>query len=70
MSILVSVDEADFVYLRKQTESTSGNLSVQLDKLSEADSLAKSMTWPLDLAHYYIQVWRHASHVQKRYFCT
>jgi len=36
MSILVSVDEADFVYLRKQTGATAGNLSVQLDKLSEA----------------------------------
>ena len=36
MSILVSVDDADFVYLRKLTEATAGNLSVQLDKLSEA----------------------------------
>jgi DNA-binding MarR family transcriptional regulator len=36
MSILMSVDEADFVYLRKETESTAGNLSVQLDKLAEA----------------------------------
>lgn len=36
MSILVGVDEADFVYIRKQTGETAGNLSVQLDKLSEA----------------------------------
>jgi DNA-binding MarR family transcriptional regulator len=36
VSILMSVDEADFVYLRKETESTAGNLSVQLDKLLEA----------------------------------
>lgn len=36
MSILVSVDEAEFVYLRKQTGASAGNLSVQLDKLSEA----------------------------------
>ena len=36
MSILMNVDEADFVYLKEKTESTSGNLSVQLDKLSEA----------------------------------
>ncbi len=36
MSILMSVEEADFVYLRQQTESTAGNLSVQLDKLSNA----------------------------------
>ncbi|MCM1532414.1 MAG: transcriptional regulator [Bacteroides sp.] len=36
MSILLNVDEADFVYLREKTESTAGNLSVQLDKLSSA----------------------------------
>lgn len=36
MSILMNVEEADFVYIRQQTESTAGNLSVQLDKLSTA----------------------------------
>lgn len=35
-SILMNVEEADFVYLREKTESTAGNLSVQLDKLSSA----------------------------------
>ena len=36
MSILINVDEADFVYLKAETEATSGNLSVQLEKLSDA----------------------------------
>ena len=36
MSILMNVEEADFVFLREKTESTAGNLSVQLDKLSAA----------------------------------
>lgn len=36
MSILMNVEEADFVYLREKTESTAGNLSVQLDKLAAA----------------------------------
>ena len=36
MSILMNVEEADFVYLREKTEATAGNLSVQLDKLSNA----------------------------------
>lgn len=36
MSILMNVDEADFVYLKNKTEATAGNLSVQLDKLSTA----------------------------------
>ena len=36
MSLLVELEEADFVYLRENTQATAGNLSVQLDKLSEA----------------------------------
>ena len=36
MSILASVDEADFTYLKSQTGATSGNLSVQIDKLGAA----------------------------------
>jgi DNA-binding transcriptional ArsR family regulator len=37
VSILVSVKEADFSYLKEKTNSTAGNLSVQLQKLREAD---------------------------------
>ena len=40
VSILMNVEEADFVYLREKTESTAGNLSVQLDKLSSAGYIA------------------------------
>ena len=36
MSLLAGVDEADFTYLKKQTGATSGNLSVQIDKLTTA----------------------------------
>ncbi|MDR0509914.1 MAG: transcriptional regulator [Rikenellaceae bacterium] len=36
MSLLLSAEEADFVYLREQTGSSAGNLSVQLDKLVQA----------------------------------
>ncbi len=36
MSILMNVEEADFVYLKEKTNSTAGNLSVQIDKLSSA----------------------------------
>ncbi len=37
MSILMSVAEVDFTYLKEQTGATSGNLSVQLDKLQKAN---------------------------------
>lgn len=36
MSILMTVEEADFVYLKEQTQSTVGNLSVQITKFQEA----------------------------------
>lgn len=36
MSLLISVEEADFVFIREKTKATAGNVSVQLDKLSEA----------------------------------
>ncbi|MGL5892706.1 MAG: winged helix-turn-helix domain-containing protein, partial [Bacteroidia bacterium] len=36
MSVLVGVKEAEFSYLKTQTNSTAGNLSVQLTKLKEA----------------------------------
>ena len=40
MSILISVESADFVYIRKQTGATAGNLSVQIDKLSKAEYIS------------------------------
>ena len=46
MSILMNVEEADFVYLKEKTESTAGNLSVQIDKLFSAGyiSVEKGMS--------------------------
>lgn len=40
MSILISVEESDFNFLKESTNSTSGNLSVQLDKLSAVGYIA------------------------------
>jgi DNA-binding MarR family transcriptional regulator len=37
ISLLVSVKKAEFTYLKEQTKSTAGNLSVQLQKLKDAD---------------------------------
>jgi DNA-binding transcriptional ArsR family regulator len=36
MSLLIGVEKADFVFLKSETGATSGNLSVQIDKLKEA----------------------------------
>ncbi|HET6244999.1 MAG: transcriptional regulator [Bacteroidetes bacterium] len=40
ISILISVEEADFTYLKEKTNSTAGNLSVQLEKLNEANYIS------------------------------
>ncbi|NQU32466.1 MAG: transcriptional regulator [Bacteroidetes bacterium] len=37
ISLLISVEQADFSFIKEKTESTAGNLSVQLDKLSQAE---------------------------------
>jgi DNA-binding MarR family transcriptional regulator len=36
ISLLMSVESAEFTFLKEKTNATAGNLSVQLDKLSEA----------------------------------
>ena len=45
MSILVSVEEAEFSYLKQQTGATAGNLSVQIDKLSKAEYVEVTKTF-------------------------
>ncbi len=35
MSLLISVKEAEFTYLKEKTNSTAGNLSVQINKLKD-----------------------------------
>lgn len=36
MSLLISVKEAEFTFLKEKTNATAGNLSVQIQKLKEA----------------------------------
>ena len=36
MSLLISVKEAEFTFLKDKTNATAGNLSVQINKLKEA----------------------------------
>jgi DNA-binding MarR family transcriptional regulator len=40
MSLLMSLQSAEFTFLKEKTNSTAGNLSVQIDKLSEAGYIA------------------------------
>ena len=36
MSLLISVKEAEFTFIREKTNSSAGNLSVQIQKLKDA----------------------------------
>lgn len=45
MSILISVKEAEFSFLRDKTEATSGNLSVQINKLFDAGYIQVNKTF-------------------------
>jgi hypothetical protein len=42
---LVSVEEAEFSFLQEKTESTSGNISVQVEKLREAGYIKVTKTF-------------------------
>jgi DNA-binding MarR family transcriptional regulator len=45
LSILMAVDEADFIYLRDQTGATEGNLSTHLSRLEEAGLIQITKTF-------------------------
>jgi DNA-binding MarR family transcriptional regulator len=45
MSLLMSVEEAEFRYLKEKTGATAGNLSVQIDKLKQAEYLSVTKTF-------------------------
>ena len=36
MSLLISVKEAEFTFIREKTNATAGNISVQINKLKDA----------------------------------
>jgi hypothetical protein len=37
VSLLIGLEEAEFVYLKEKTNTTAGNLSLQLEKLKKAE---------------------------------
>lgn len=45
MSLLVSIQETDFMYIMEQTKATGGNLSVQVEKLNKAGYIEVTKTF-------------------------
>ena len=54
MSVLITVEDAEFTYLREKVGATDGNLSVHLKKLEEAKyiSVKKSFSDRKPVSHY------------------
>ena len=54
MAVLISVEDAEFIYLREKVGATDGNLSVHLKKLEEAKyiSVKKSFSDRKPITHY------------------
>lgn len=54
MAVLVSVEEAEFIFLREKVNTTDGNLSVHLKKLEDAKYIAvkKSFQGRKPISHY------------------
>lgn len=45
VSLLIGMEEAEFPYIKEQTGATAGNLSVQIEKLSEAGYIEVEKTF-------------------------
>jgi DNA-binding MarR family transcriptional regulator len=45
MSVLIAVEEADFIFLREKVNATDGNLSIHLKKLKEAGYITVKKTF-------------------------
>jgi DNA-binding MarR family transcriptional regulator len=45
VSILMSVDEASFSFIKDETQATSGNLSIQIKKLKDAGYIEVKKTF-------------------------
>lgn len=45
ISLLISIQEADFMYIMELTKATGGNLSVQIEKLNKAGYIVVTKTF-------------------------
>jgi predicted transcriptional regulator len=45
VSLLISVEEAEFTYIKEKTKATAGNISVQIEKLQEAEYIKVEKTF-------------------------
>lgn len=51
MSLLMNIEEADFNYIKEKTNATAGNLSVQVNKLKDANYIAVEKSFKDNYPH-------------------
>ena len=51
VSLLISVREAEFTFLKEKTNSTAGNLSVQINKLKDAGYIEVTKQFSINYPH-------------------
>jgi DNA-binding HxlR family transcriptional regulator len=56
VSILIKVNKADFNYLKEQTQTTQGNLSHQLKKLTDAEYININKTFEKNYPKTYCNI--------------
>ena len=67
MSILLTVDHADFVYLKNQTHATAGNLSVQIDKLTTVGYISRTTDESGVKPHTVCRITEHGREAMREY---
>lgn len=67
MSLLIGVESADFVYIKEQTGATSGNLSIQLDKLSRAGYISIEKTFKGKMPRTVCRITAHGREAFQKY---
>ncbi len=67
MSLLVSVESADFNYLLDETGATKGNISVQINKLKDAKYIEVKKTFKNNYPHTVCKVTKTGINAFERY---
>lgn len=70
VSLLVKEGEADFTDIRDKTKATAGNLSVQLDKLSEANYISVHKQFKGKKPHTTCNITKHGIEAFENYVRT
>lgn len=67
MSVLLTVESADFGFIREQTGASAGNLSVQIDKLEKAGYISVTKAFRGRMPHTECRITEAGAAAMKEY---